>query len=257
MGGRGGGRIDEGLRRVVVRAVPWPNGYNLRVRQGPADSTRQRSMRKETKERLGSSPAAGSGRSDLLRDDSGLREAFRRGDRHAMERVFREYERLVRTIVRQGFGRFRGVCDPVEQDELVQTIFVAAFEPTCRSRYDGLQPYASFLSGIARNKIRQCLAKDARFRRTDIPWEDPCGPPPSDPERCVLREEARLAVARFRATLDSELEQRVLQGYFVDGRSEERLARDLGITRYRVRKVLASLHAKMRRFFKNHDVLVD
>src|SRR5690606_21160993 len=74
---------------------------------------------------------------DLLRDDAVCREAFRRGERWAMEAVYRRYLPLIHTVVSRGFSGFRGFFDPVQRDDAVQAIFAAAFEERARLAYDG------------------------------------------------------------------------------------------------------------------------
>jgi RNA polymerase sigma factor (sigma-70 family) len=193
------------------------------------------------------------GESDLLRDDRGVLDAFRRGERAAMERVFLTYEPLVRTVVRNGFGGFRGFRSPADQDDMVQTVFLAAFEGGCRQRYDGLTPYSSFLRGLAHNQVRQRLSKNARFTRTDGA-PPPSHPSETTPEDALACEEEQAVVARFVASITDEHERAVLQRYFVAGEAEETLAKSLGITRYRLRKTIARLHKQMTRHLGAHDV---
>ena len=56
------------------------------------------------------------------------------------------------------------------------------------------------------------------------------------------------------AGITAALEQKVLEGYFVEGRSEETLARELRVTRYKVRKTVKTIDRKMRRFLKQHGL---
>ena len=190
---------------------------------------------------------------DLLRDDAKLREAFRKGERWAMEAVYRSYENLVRIIVCRGFSGFRGFRSPADQDDMVQTVFMSAFEESARLRYDGLNPYSAFLRGLAHNKIRQKLSKDTRFNRTDGPV--PTDRMAEDMEGVILEQEAHQIVARFRESIQGEPDKSILQGYFVDSIAEETLATRLGITRYKVRKCIAKLHSQMERYLREHNVV--
>jgi RNA polymerase sigma factor (sigma-70 family) len=192
---------------------------------------------------------------DLLRDDAALRKAFRRGDGQAMEAVYRAYHRLVRTVVVHGFGGFRGFRSHADQDDMIQTIFLSAFEESARLRYDGVGPYVAFLRGLAQNKVRQQLSKNTRFARTDG------APVPRDPmaedfEGEVLKEETRAAVSAFREGITDPHEKAILEGYFIEGLAEESLASQVGMTRYKVRKVIAALHRRMEKHLREHDVLV-
>lgn len=183
---------------------------------------------------------------DLLRDDAVCREAFRRGERWAMEAVYRRYLPLIHTVVSRGFSGFRGFFDPVQRDDAVQAIFAAAFEERARLAYDGVHDYARFIRGLAHNVCRQILDKDRRFSRT--PETDADGEGGPDVEAELVRAEALEACRRFREGLADPLERRVLEGYFARGEAEETLAEALGVTRYRLRKVIAQLHKKMQRF---------
>lgn len=171
-----------------------------------------------------------------------------------MEAVYREYEPLVRIIVSRGFSGFRGFRSPADQDDMMQTVFMSAFEESTRLAYDGISSYTSFLRGIAHNKIRQKLSKDARFNRTDG------APVPTDRmaenfEEVLLENEAKATIAQFRAGIQGEPDKSILQGYFVDSVAEETLAETLGITRYKVRKCIASLHRRMEKYLREHHVL--
>ncbi len=187
-------------------------------------------------------------RTDLLRDDRALRDAFRRGERTAMQRVYQEYHPLVRIIVTHGFGGFRGFFDPVDRDDATQTIFLAAFQEKARLSYDGLKPYAAFLRGIAHNTVRRMLDSKRRFDRK--PDDDVR--PPEDLEAAVEHAEAQAVMAGFRAGVTDPREQAVMQRYFCDGQTEEQLAVELGITRYRLRKIIAALHKRMTRHMASH-----
>lgn len=204
--------------------------------------------------REGESPASGKGH-ELLPEDRSALLAFRGGERWALAAVFRAYVPLVRTIVRHGFSGFRGFSNPADQDDMVQTIFAEAFDQRSRMRYDGLKPYSAFLRGMAHNKIRQRLSKDTRFARTDGAPE-PSNPSRQTPEEALLEHEQRQIMANFRASITDPVESTVLNQYFIAGIAEESIAKELGITRYRVRKVIAHLHQRMVKRMRECDVLL-
>jgi len=187
---------------------------------------------------------------DLLRDDSACREAFKRGDRAAMGQVYKAYLPLVRTICTHGVGNFRGFFDPVDRDDAIQNIFATAFEERARLRYNGIDPYAAFLRGIAHNVVRKMLDKKRRFDRR--PEES--GPDSEDMESAYLDHEKVQVVKRFREGVTEEPDKTVLNHYFCEGWAEEKLAGHLGITRHRVRKVIARLHKRMTSYLKNHGI---
>ena len=188
---------------------------------------------------------------DLLRDDATCREAFRRGERWAMEAVYRSYAPLVHVVVRQGFGGFRGFYDPVTRDDAVQNVFAAAFEERARLAYDGIADYARFLRGLAHNICRQMLDKDRRFARTPEVEPEPAG---HDVEAAFIDEETRRICAGFAASLTDARERDVLTRYFGDGAAEETLAPELGLTRYRLRKIIATVKKKMTRYLVEHGL---
>lgn len=191
---------------------------------------------------------------DLLRDDAKCREAFRKGERWAMAAVYRAYAPLAYTIVSQGFGGFRGFYDPVLRDDAVQNIFAAAFEARARLAYDGLNDYARFLRGLAQNVCRQMLDRDRRFQRT--PDDDVAAVPQAEPdaESELIDAEAQDVCRRFRESLSDPMEKAVLTRYFADGEAEETLADALGLTRYRLRKIIGDVKKKMTRYLKEHGI---
>ncbi len=189
-------------------------------------------------------------REDLLRDDARCREAFRRGERWAMEQVYRTYVPLIHTICSQGFGGFRGFFDPVDRDDAAQSIFAAAFEQRARLAYNGVDPYAGFLRGIAHNTIRKMLSSQRRFDRRPEALE-PVG---EDAEARIFEDQAAEVLCAFREALADPRERAVVQRYFCDGCAEESLAEELGITRYRLRKIIATVHRRMKRHLEAHGI---
>lgn len=189
---------------------------------------------------------------DLLRDDAACREAFRRGERWAMTKVYRSYLPLVNAVCTHGFGGgFRGFFDPVDREDALQTIFAAAFEERARLSYNGLDPYGSFLRGIAHNVVRRMLESRKRFERKP----EELLPHGATLEEAVLQREQIDLVKRFRRSVVDEPDATILTRYFCEGCAEETLAAELGITRYRTRKVIAKLHKRMTRFLKDHGVV--
>lgn len=190
---------------------------------------------------------------DLLRDDARVRDAFRRGERWALAEVYRVYFGVVSTVVTRGFGNFRGFFNPADRDDAMQTIFAAAFEERSRSRYNGLDPYSRFLRGIAQNVVRRMLEKRTRFQRTDGQPELEHRHTATAEEQIIDKQEQH-AARTFRESLTDPTERVILDAYFVDGRAEEKIAVDIGMTRYKVRKQIALLHRRMVRHLKAHGI---
>lgn len=187
---------------------------------------------------------------DLLRDDARCREAFRAGERWAMEAVYRHYLPLVETVVCHGSRECRGLFDPATRDDAVQSVFARAFEERTRLAYNGVDPYSAFLRGVAVNVVRQCLTRDQRFHRGE-----PTHPvPPEDElEARVIAEETAVHLRAFALSLPPR-EQTILRRYFGEGASEDGLAAELGLTRYRTRKTIKKLQKRMITYLEAHGV---
>ena len=190
---------------------------------------------------------------DLLRDDASTREAFKRGDKWALTEVYRVYYPLVKTVITRGFGGFRGFFNPSDRDDAIQSVFAAALSEKARLRYNGVDAYSSFLRGISQNVVRRMLDRRTKFMRTDGQPELENKVVPTA-ESSYLTAEATLVVRAFRESIDDPIQRAVLQQYFVDGVAEETIAKELSITRYKVRKVIALLDRRMRRYLRQHGL---
>jgi DNA-binding transcriptional regulator LsrR (DeoR family) len=49
-------------------------------------------------------------------------------------------------------------------------------------------------------------------------------------------------------------EREILERYYVNGEAEESIAKEVGMTRYKVRKSIAALHRMMQRHVRNHGL---
>src|SRR5262245_56542135 len=97
----------------------------------------------------------------LLLEQRALLDRFRRGERLALEEVYRHYAPEVAAFLQRGFTfmsggrhlRFAGYRQPFDLDNALQETFVRAFKESARLGYDGLNPYKSYLLAIARNLV--------------------------------------------------------------------------------------------------------
>jgi len=97
----------------------------------------------------------------LLIERRELLDRFKRGERPALEEVYRHYAPDVAAFLQRGFtfssaGRplhFRGYAQPFDLDNALQETFVRAFKESARLAYDGLHPYKSYLLAVARNLV--------------------------------------------------------------------------------------------------------
>jgi RNA polymerase sigma-70 factor (ECF subfamily) len=97
----------------------------------------------------------------LLTEQRELLDSFKRGERRALEEVYRHYVAEVAAFLQRGFTfssggrtlRFSGYAQPFDLDNALQETFVRAFKESARIGYDGLHPYKSYLFAIARNLV--------------------------------------------------------------------------------------------------------
>lgn len=97
----------------------------------------------------------------LLIERRELLDRFKRGERRALEEVYRHYAPEVAAFLQRGFTfssagrslRFSGYAQPFDLDNALQETFVRAFKESARLGYDGLHPYKSYLLAIARNLV--------------------------------------------------------------------------------------------------------
>jgi RNA polymerase sigma factor (sigma-70 family) len=97
----------------------------------------------------------------LLIERRELLERFRKGERRALEEVYRHYVADVATFLQRGFSftsrdrtlRFTGYAQPFDLDNALQEVFTRAFKESARLGYDGLHSYRNYLFAIARNLV--------------------------------------------------------------------------------------------------------
>lgn len=182
---------------------------------------------------------------DLV-SDRALLDAFRRGERDALARVYRAHAQDVVALLRHGFvsgeARVAGVRDLDQALDLSQEVFVRAFSETGRQGYDGLRPYRPFLLRIAKNLWIDRLRKAGR----EVPIavaagddgpdaEDRLRPAPApEPEADLDRQRLHETTRAYVATLDPEL-ARFVTLRFVESRSQYEVLEAMGVTRRRVR----------------------
>ena len=211
-----------------------------------------------------------------------LLERFRRGDRDALEDVYRHYQPGVTSFLRKGFtfrsGKghffFKGIHDPSDLKSAVQEVFRRAFEEKARHSYNGVNSFTNWVLAIGRNLVIN------RFRNREIAFSDYVS---SGDERSHLtvmddeiteefsgvlyaeqerpqdtqleHEELSLLLAKFMKEL-SEHDQQLLLLRFAEGRGQEETAELLGSTRMKVRTAEAKLRSRLRAFLR-HSGYID
>jgi RNA polymerase sigma-70 factor (ECF subfamily) len=106
----------------------------------------------------------------LLSSDRQLLERFRQGDRQALAEVYKAHAPAIAAFLSRGFSfsskgrtlRFNGFHQPFDLDNALQETFLRAFSDRARLAYDGLTPYQSYLTAIARNFVL------SDFRRREV-----------------------------------------------------------------------------------------
>jgi RNA polymerase sigma factor (sigma-70 family) len=97
----------------------------------------------------------------LLIERRELLDRFKKGERRALEEVYRHYVADVAAFLQRGFTfnsagrslRFIGYTQPFDLDNALQETFTRAFKESARVGYDGLHAYKNYLLAIARNLV--------------------------------------------------------------------------------------------------------
>jgi len=212
-----------------------------------------------------------------------LLEGFRRGDRDALEDVYRHYVAGVTGFLRKGFtfrsakGHFffKGIQDPSELKSAVQEVFRRAFEEKARRAYNGVNSFTNWVLAIGRNLVingfrnREIAlsdyisASDERSHLTvmdDEVTEEFSGvlyaeqARPQDTQ--VEHEELSGLMAHFMREL-SDHDRQLLVLRFAEGRGQEETAEALGSTRMKVRTAEARLRSRLRAFLRHSGYIDD
>lgn len=199
-------------------------------------------------------------------------EAFRRGDRPALEAIYREELPGLMAFLRGGFRfdaqgrslRFAGYRSSFELHDAVQEAFRRAFEPRARQDFDGLRPFGPWLRVIARNVVLKEFRRRERLfldegRVAELAQgvaatsaEDAAHRERVDPELALHRERVRASVRRFVASLDAEA-QRLVALRFVEGLGQREAAAALGIGRQRLRTRESRIRERLIRHLARED----
>lgn len=176
-------------------------------------------------------------------------ESIRRGERQAIERVYREHHRDIERTIRNGLRRARSLT-PGNVSDVVQEVFAKAFSAPVRARYDSNRAFAPYLQRIAGNVLADWLRRSRRQITSDVDLDSlQCGEDSASPVWGLFPEDF-LDVARFYiATLDTNL-RRVHELRFVAGAGQLYAARSLGISRQQLRtlerKLVDGLRLKLQ-----------
>ena len=184
---------------------------------------------------------------DLLR-------AYQAGNREALERIYRQYARLVQSYLS---GR---VSAGDEVADIVQEVFIRAFSEGARAKYDGTRDYGPFLRVMARNVFIDLARRSRR--------EVAVGSEVLEVMMCRAADEAAPnslvsmatlsieIVTEYVRTLEPELKSTYEQR-FVRARTQHEAAAALGISRQTLRTRERKLLAGLRRRLQRAGILVE
>lgn len=206
-----------------------------------------------------------------MHEDRELLEAFRRGDRCALAKVYCKYGKAVYALLKNGFAfqsgasryRFAGCSSEHDAEEMMQEVFRKAFEERARLAYDGLHRYKGYLLTIARNHVidelrrprnrLEVLAGIDEERAEEASQQVESAPPP-DPEQAAIDEQLRQLVASFRQTL-SQPELGIFDLRFGEELDQEQTAQRLGLSVYKVRNLERRLRRRLLTQLTKHGYL--
>jgi len=174
--------------------------------------------------------------------------AFRAGERHVLDRLYRAevrpVERYVHSLCRAAGAR--ELSQPGTFTDLLQEIFIRAFSPNARQAYDGVRDYERYLCAIARN----CFIDTLRTRGREVLvapealWLD-LDEPSLEPE-VPYDPRVRGVLSAYLDGLAPPLE-RVYRQRFVLGRSQDEAGAALGLSRRQLRTAEQRLRGGLRR----------
>jgi len=213
----------------------------------------------------------------FLAKNKRLLEAFKRGERAAMDEVYRHYVSGVNAFLRKGFtfrsGRgnfyFRGIQEPSELNSGVQEVFRRAFEDKARASYNGVNSFTNWVLAIARNMIIN------QFRNREIAFSDYIAPSDERGHLAIIddevteeysgvlyaqntaRQDTRLETEELKQLIGefmgelTEHDRKLLILRFAEGKGQEETATLLGSTRMKVRTSEAKLRSRLRAYLRN------
>lgn len=189
-------------------------------------------------------------------------DAFRRGDRAALARVFDVYADDVASTLRAGVvvegegGRERkasGLQEP-DVEQLVQETFLKAFEERARHSYDGVRPFGAWLATIARNLLidrARAAARHPTAHGLDVERFAAAGP---DPQSAAQERELVRLVDGF-ATGLGEPDKSIFRLRLVEGRGHKETGAAVGLSEMQVRRRDARIKQALLSFVQRHGFL--
>jgi RNA polymerase sigma-70 factor (ECF subfamily) len=201
----------------------------------------------------------------LLVEDRPLLDAFRRGDRAALEKVYFHYVDAVAALVQRGFViearslKVPGIGDPALQADLVQEVFIRAFAEGARASYDGIRPFQPYVLRIAKNlmidRLRRAEPTVSIEPMADVSAVllDAAASAP-EPEGDLDWQQLVAVTSEYVATLSPELRE-YIRLRFEEERSQDEVAAQMSVTRRRVRTLEGRAQTGLRKHLKRLGLL--
>lgn len=186
-----------------------------------------------------------------------LVDAFRRGEREAIERVYRDHIDAVERFVRARLYRARRLS-AANLADVVQEVFLKAFSQNARARYDGERDYAPFLMTVAANALIDWLRRTTREGTYDAAFSvllESASAGSELGEGEMFAPELLRAVTSYLESLPPDL-LAVYERRFVAAESQERTAMTLGISRQSLRTLEKKLIDGLRRQIRRTNLAV-
>lgn len=188
----------------------------------------------------------------MVFSESRLAERFRAGDQSALTAVYRacvdDVARIAELVLRacaSSGARSRGEIAAALPD-IVQDVFVKAFAPEARRRFDPSRPYEPYLAQIARNAAVDYWRQMRRYVPADLDQLIERLSLEAETDRVAAHiwtdSETIAVVDRYLASLD-EQSRRIHNALYVKGLSQREAAELLGLGR----QVVRTQEAKLRR----------
>lgn len=199
---------------------------------------------------------------------------YRAGETSAYEEVYLEHEGPVRRFLSGGFTfvsrgrtcRYRGNVPGIDAEAIVQETFVRAFLPSTRKNYDGERPFRNYLFSIAKNLVLREFQRRDRVVSADQTEEATdviafrssafaAAQREVDPEHSVADAQLHALTSDFIQTLGGE-EQEFFSHRFAHGLTQEATAKEMGVTRARVKLLEKNLRRRFLAALRDHGYFV-
>jgi RNA polymerase sigma factor (sigma-70 family) len=215
----------------------------------------------------------------LLINNPELLGAFRRGDKAALEVVYRHYVKGLTHFVQKGFTfrsaekffYFKGFRNVFDLHNAVQEVFRRAFEEKARLSYNGVSSYSNWILAIARNMIIN------QFRNREIPfsqfeeregeggrqWENQLtdeysgvlhGTTGDNQDLAMEKAQLKELMARFMTQLSDE-DKELVRLRYTEGQGQEETAKAMSSTRMRIRTQEAKVRRRLIAYLRHSGYL--